>query len=113
MTRHEFISNEHLCKQLFDILSNPVMMEAVSIVSGEMQPGYPVHHDGDLIQQAAVAGMRAHGAHMFLMRLRTLTNPAKPKAEVTGEFDHAAIDYMVKSGYTREQAMEAMKEANQ
>jgi hypothetical protein len=50
---------------------------------------------------------------MFLMRLRTLTNPAKPKAEVTGEFDHAAIDYMVKSGYTREQAMEAMKEANQ
>lgn len=114
MTRFEFVSQEGLCKQLRDVLEHPVLASAIEIAKQEITPKEPLSQHGDLIQQAAIGGMKYRGAAEFLAVLNLLTIPLKPRTKDTqGEFDQAALDAMVAQGYSLEEAKKAMAEANQ
>lgn len=114
MTRREFLSNSSLCKQLNDLLNHPVMVHATQIALDEMDPIEPDPRNGDLIQQAAITGMKARGANELVRRLFLLTIPPPEKPpDQTLEYDQSALDHMVKSGYTLEEAKKAQQEFNQ
>lgn len=111
MKRSEFISSEHLCGQLNDLLQSPVFQYAQAIALQEMVPSDPSFNRGDLIQQAAIAGMKAKGAAEVLERIKSLTLPKVDKPpQIGGEYDEAAIEGMIAKGYTQEQAQAALKE---
>jgi hypothetical protein len=114
MTRQEFTSNELLQKALNDFLLSAAGMYAFEIVLKEMEPREPNPLRGDLIQQAAISGMRAQGAGDIVSKLRTLTIPYKKGEAVRdNEYDDTAVQILVKQGYTEDQAKQAAKEFHQ
>lgn len=114
MTRQEFTSNELLQKGLNDFLLSPAGMYAFEIALKEMEPREPNPLRGDLIHQAAIAGMRAQGAGEIITRLRTLTIPhKKSESAKDDEYEDTAVQILVKQGYTEEQAKAAAIEFHQ
>lgn len=111
MNRFEFISSEHMTSRLAELLRDPVMEHALQIIRNEAIPGVPVQQGGDLIQQAAIAGMRAEGRSKAILDLILLTKFKSPdQKDKEEEFDQSAIKILVSQGYTEPQAKAAMKE---
>lgn len=111
MNRLQFISSESKTSRLAEILRDPIMEEAMQIIRNEAIPQAPSPHGGDLIQQAAIAGMRAEGRQKAILDLELLTKFRAPEQkDKEQEFDQSAMAILVSQGYTEAQAKVAMKD---
>lgn len=110
MNRIQFISDPRMCQRLNELLTDPVMVEAMSIAIRECQPSEPVLLKGDLLQQATLEGMKTRGANIYQSALRSLTNPLKEQSSLGQEYDEAALQSLIKQGYSESEAKQAMKE---
>lgn len=111
MTRAFFTSDINACKRLNEFLNDPIVQIAFSIALKEVQPSHPSQAKGDLIQQAAISGMQTLGANSFIAGLQSLTNPSKVASQ-QNEYDQSAVDVLVQQGYSKEEAIKAVKDFN-
>ena len=110
MTREQFTADASLCRRLNELITDPVYLAAQEIAMKEVQPYDPKIVHGDLIQQAAILGMKVRGANAMVNNIQSLTNPAKTPVVGDRQYDDAALQALIKEGYTPEQAKKAMDE---
>lgn len=113
MTRQEFQSSDNLTTALREVFRNPAFQEALAIVKAEGIPSAPIPTHGDLIQQAAIAGAKAHGWHKALEYLELLCNRVVKSEE--GQFvehEDSAAEQLRKLGhYTEDEIQTIVKQA--